>query len=69
MLISIQSAGVAPEVNPRNSMQVRKCASKKSNLTLKPGEDVTRSAKQGYHWHHEKDPLQIFFKKSNLSKI
>ena len=36
MLATIQSAGVASEVNLRNSAQARKCASKKSTLALKP---------------------------------
>ena len=34
------SAGVAPEVNLRNSAQARKRASKKSSLALKPKADV-----------------------------
>ena len=55
MLISIQSAGVALEVNLRNSAQARKCASKIFTLALKPREDVTVSPKQGYQWLHEKD--------------
>ena len=36
MLTSVQSAGVAPEMNLMNSMQARKGASKKSTLALKP---------------------------------
>ena len=40
-----RSAGVATEVNLRNSVQTRKCSSKKSILTLKPKADVTRSPK------------------------
>ena len=54
MLTSIQSAGVAPEVNLRTSAQARKCASQKSNLALKPSADVTRSPKQGNQWPHKK---------------
>ena len=46
MLTAIQSAGVTPEVNLRNSVQARKCASEKSTLALKPGADVTRSPKR-----------------------
>ena len=62
MLTSIQSAGVTPEVNLRNSAQARKHASEKSTLLLKPRADVTRSPKQGYPWPHGKDscPPKIF---------
>ena len=62
---SIQSAGVAPEVNLRTSGQARKRASEKSTLTLKPRADVTRSPKQGYQWPHKKDscPTKILIKK------
>ena len=49
-----RSAGVAPEVNLRNSAQARKHASE-STLDLKPRADVTRSPKQGYQWPHKKD--------------
>ena len=52
MLTSIQSAGVASEVNLRIT-QARK--QKGSTLALKPKADVTRSPKQGYQWPHEKD--------------
>ena len=55
MLTSIQSAGVTPEVNLRNSTQARKHASEKPTLALKPRADISRSPKQGYHWPHEKD--------------
>ena len=67
MLTSIQSAGVAPEVNLRTSAQARKHASKKSTLALKPRADVTRSLKQGYQWPHKKDscPPKIFKKKNS----
>ena len=54
MLTSIQSAGVAPEVNLRTSVQARKRASEKSTLALKPRADVTRSPKQEYQWPHKK---------------
>ena len=48
MLTSIQSAGVAPTVNPR-IRQVRKHAKRNPPwLALKPRTDVTRSPKQGY---------------------
>ena len=50
MLTSMQSAGVAPEVNLRNSAQAKKHASEKSTLALKPRADVTRNPKQGYQW-------------------
>ena len=57
MLTSIQSGGVAPEVNLRIT-QARK-------HPLKPRADVTRSSKQGYQWPHEKDfcPPNILEKK------
>ena len=42
----LQSAGVTPEVNLRNSMQARKHASEKSTLALKPRADVTRNPKR-----------------------
>ena len=47
MLASIQSTGVAPQVNLSNSMQTRKHVSEKSTLDLKPRTDITRSPKQG----------------------
>ena len=68
MLTSIQSAGVTPEVNLRNSTQTRKCASKKSTLALKPTADVTTSPKQGYQWPHEKDMCSPKIKKRKRSK-
>ena len=54
MLTVKRSAGLAPEVNLRNSMQARKHASE-FTLALKPRADVTRSPKQGYQWPHKKD--------------
>ena len=54
MLAVKRSAGVAPEVNLRNSAQARKHASE-STLALKPRADVTISPKQGYQWPHKKD--------------
>ena len=63
MLTFIQLSGVAPEVNLRNSVQVRKCASERFILTLKCRADVTRSPKQGYKWPHEKD---LCFKKKHV---
>ena len=64
MLAVKRLAGVAPEVNLRNSIQARKHASK-STLALKPRADITRSLKQGYQWPHKKDmcPPNFFFKK------
>ena len=47
ILSSIQSAGVTPEVNLRNSVQARMCASEKSTLALKPRVDVTRVQNRG----------------------
>ena len=46
ILISIQSAGVAPEVNLEIA-QARKYGSKGSTPVLKPRADVTRSPKRG----------------------
>ena len=54
ILTSIQLAGVAPEVNLRNSVQTRKHVSEKSTLTLKPRAYATRSLKQWYQWPPEK---------------
>ena len=53
MLTSIQSAGVAPEMNFRNSLH-------EGNKTCKRGihsgfETQGRRPKQGYQWPHEKD--------------
>ena len=45
-LTSVHSAGVAPEVNVRKSVEARKHASEKSTLALKPRADVTRGPKQ-----------------------
>ena len=48
MLISIQSAGVAPEVNLRNPLCRRgSTEARESTLALKPRADVTRSPKIG----------------------
>ena len=71
MLTSIQSAGVAPEVNLRNSVQARKHASEKSTLALKPRADVTRSPKQGISSPTKRIyVLQIFFfKKSHILNV
>ena len=54
MLASIQSAGVAPEVNLRNSWHAGDEA-QGSTLALKPRGDVLRSPKQGYQSPHKKD--------------
>ena len=49
MLAVKSSAGVAPEVNLRNSLHAGKEVGKTgSNITLKLREDVTRYPKQGY---------------------
>ena len=68
MLATIQSAGVAPEVILRNNTQVRKHASEKSTLALKPKADFARRPKQGYQWPHEKDLCQLFISSKNLLK-
>ena len=47
MLITIQSADVAPEVNLRKSVQAKKHAKEKSTLALKPRADVIRSPNRG----------------------
>ena len=60
MLTCTQSAGVAPEVNLRNSVQARKCASEKSTLALKPRTDITRSPKQGYQWPMKRTYMYIY---------
>ena len=57
MLTSVQSAGVAPEMNLRNSAQTRKYISQKSTLALKPRTDVKRIPKQEYQWPNEKKYL------------
>ena len=66
MLAVKRLAGVAPEVNLRNSVQARKHASE-STLALKPRADVTRSPKQGYQWPHKKDMCPPKILKKNLS--
>ena len=48
MLTSIQSGGVAPEVNLKTSAQARKHANEKSTLALNPRADITKSPNQGY---------------------
>ena len=47
MLTSIESAGITPEVNLRNSMQARKHASENSTLALKPRADITTEVQNG----------------------
>ena len=49
-----RSAGVAPEVNLRNTMQEKEHASE-STLAWKPRADITKSPKQGYQWPNKKD--------------
>ena len=68
MLTSIQSTGVAPEVNLRNITQARKHASKNSTLAVKLRADITRSPKKGYQWSHEKDlcPPKNFRKRMKI---
>ena len=68
MLAIKRLAGVAPEVNLRNSMQARKHASE-STLALKPRADVTRSSKQGYQWPHKKDMCPPKSKKKQKKKF
>ena len=46
MLTSKQSAGVAPEVNLRNSTQTRMPASERSTLALKLRADATRTSEK-----------------------
>ena len=63
-----RSAGVAPEVNLRNSTQARKYASE-STLALKPRADITRSPKQGYQWPHKKDMCPPKIKKKMFEHL
>ena len=69
MLTSIQSAGVTPDMNLRNSVQTRKHRSEESALALQLRADITRNPKQRYQWPYEKDlcPPKIL-KKKNLKK-
>ena len=62
MLTSIQSAGVAPEVNLRTSAQARKRASEKSTLALKPRAVHVRDVliHQFVHIEFSDDALTIF---------
>ena len=66
---SVESAGVTPAGNLRNSMQARKCASQKSILALKPRAVVTRNPKLGYQWPHKKDLCPSKLKKISLVGI
>ena len=61
--------GVAREMNLRNTAQARKCASKKSTLTLKPRADVTRSPKQGCQGPHKRHMSINLFLKKSLSNL
>ena len=64
---SIQSAGVAPEVNLRNSTLARKPASEKSTLALKPRADVTKIQNRDISGPTKRTyVLQRFFKKKRL---
>ena len=67
MLTSIQSAGVAPEVNLRIT-QVRKQA-KEIHPGLETKGRCHQKSKTGYQWPHEKDlcPPNFFKKKNNVS--
>ena len=68
MLISIQSAGVAPEVNLRINANER--AHKKGiYLALKPRTDVTRSPKQGYQWPMKRTYVLQKFKKEKEKNV
>ena len=67
ILTSIQSAGVTPEVNRRNSLH---SGDKACKWGIHPGFETqrrrcARSPKQGYQWPHEKDlcPPKILKKK------
>ena len=63
MLTSIQSAGVAPEVNLRNSLHAGDKARKRGiHLALRPRGDVSKTPKPRYQWPHKKDlcPLKSF---------
>ena len=59
MLTTIQSAGVAPEVNLRNPLCAGDKACKRFTLALKPRGDITRSPKQGYQWPNKKEKIFI----------
>ena len=69
MLTSVQSAGVAPEVDLRIT-QARKHAKRDPSWALKLWAYVTRSPKQVYQWPHEKDlcPPKIK-KKKEISQM
>ena len=68
MLTSIQSAGVAPEVNLRIATD-EKVLNKGFTLALKPRTDVTRSSKLGYQWPHKKDSWPSKTSKKNVTWI
>ena len=64
-LTSIQLAGVAPEVNLRNSIQARKCASEKSILALKFWQTSPEVQNRGINSPTKRTYiLQNFFKKT-----
>ena len=69
MLTSIQLAGVAPEVNLRNSLHT---GDKAHKWGIQPGFETQgrhyQKSKTGYQWHHEKDlcPPNIFKKEKKL---
>ena len=80
ILTSIQSAGVAPEVNLRITQarkyakwihldfetQVRCHQKSKTGVSMNPRVDITRSPTQGYQLPHEKElcPPKIFLKRN-----
>ena len=71
MLSSIQSAGVAPEVNLGNPLHTGdKAHSAGCTLPLKPWADITRSPKQRCQWPHEKGlcPETINFKFNRFNR-
>ena len=57
MLADKRSAGVTPEVNLYNMQYIRlyQAGIRLPTVALKPREDITRSQKQEYQWHHKKD--------------
>ena len=53
--LHLVSAGIAPNVNLRNScMQAKKHATERFTLALKLRTDITRNLKEEYHLFHKK---------------
>ena len=64
-----RSAGVAPEVNLRETVTLTHLPSVNKgepSLAMKPRGDVTRSLKQGHQWPHKKDSCSSKIKKQKL---